>query len=270
MTGPTPILRTEMVALGDTAIFVRQRGDGTPALFLHAGLLDSTLWLDQIAGLSDLRRCIAPDLRGFGRSEPSVADRLDVDCFVGDIVALLDRLGIDEPADVVGTSLGAKIGAVLAVRHPDRVRSLALISGLIGSKLDAAYRRYQAETARLVVIEGKDVLFRRFNEYIFGPTASLRARARYKEMLLGTRTEMFVALLTNWIDENDDDLLPQILTPTLILTGADDAIVRGEAIAAMLGKLQNGRSILVPNAGRLLSLEAPEAVNRALRDFWTS
>ena len=171
---------------------------------------------------------------------------------------------------MVGNSLGAKIAATIALEQPRRVRSLTLVSSSMGKPLDAAYRRYQAEMARIVVVESKDVLFRRFDEYIFGPKASLRARARYKEMLSGTRAEMFVALLTHWIDETDQDLLAGLTVPTLLLNGSEDTVVTPQSVATMLAQLRFGRSVLVPEAGRLVSLENPQAVNDALRDFWNS
>src|SRR3989304_5962559 len=53
-------------------LFYRESGEGPPAVFIHGFPLDHSLWLDQLKGLAHVRHCIAPDLRGFGRSEPMV------------------------------------------------------------------------------------------------------------------------------------------------------------------------------------------------------
>jgi pimeloyl-ACP methyl ester carboxylesterase len=72
------------------------------------------------------RRVIALDNRGHGQSS-KLYDPADyhTDFMADDVRALLDHLGLDR-ADVMGYSMGARIGAFLAVKHPERVRSLIL------------------------------------------------------------------------------------------------------------------------------------------------
>ena len=52
--------------LAETCLYHREQGSGPLALFVHGFPLDGTMWLDQLAALADLRRCVAIDLRGFG------------------------------------------------------------------------------------------------------------------------------------------------------------------------------------------------------------
>src|SRR6478752_2950535 len=79
------------------------------------------------------RRVIALDDRGHGKSsklyDPAA---YHTDLMAGDVRALLDHLGI-ERADCMGYSMGARICAFLALKHPDRVRSLIL--GGLGIRL---------------------------------------------------------------------------------------------------------------------------------------
>jgi len=255
--------------VNDTTLFYRQKGDGPPALFLHAFLVNSDLWLDQINGLQDACRCIALDMRGFGRSEPSSAERLDPYLYAEDVLAFLDALGISEPVHLVGMSVGAFIAGLAYEAAPERVASLTFISAAFDFQRDPTYERYQKEMARLAVVEGKDAVFRRFDEYIDGSAATLHSRARYKTMLLDTRTEMIVAYLTGAGQTGPrPDLPAKIKAPVLIPVGEQDVVMTPQKADAMAASFPNARVIEIAKAGRLLSIESPNELNAALRAFW--
>jgi pimeloyl-ACP methyl ester carboxylesterase len=102
-----------------------EQGSGPAALLLHGVLLNGHLWRHQLAGLSDLRRCIALDLLAHGATE--IAPTQDVSSVANaDMVAqFLDALGI-ERVDLVGNDSGGGIALIFSARHPDRLRSLTL------------------------------------------------------------------------------------------------------------------------------------------------
>ncbi|MEG0821000.1 MAG: alpha/beta hydrolase [Burkholderiaceae bacterium] len=79
------------------------------------------------------------DLRGHGESD--TRDRLSLELWCEDLLALLDAEAIDR-AVVVGHSLGAQVGLALAAAHPDRVRGLALIDPLPGTALNERARSW--------------------------------------------------------------------------------------------------------------------------------
>jgi pimeloyl-ACP methyl ester carboxylesterase len=116
-----PHLRVE-----DVLLHYRERGAGPLALLVHGYPLDSTLWLDQLEDLADLRRCVAPDLRGFGLSGPTRLPALTMERHADDLAGLVRALGADA-ADVVGLSMGGYVALALVERHPQLVRSLALV-----------------------------------------------------------------------------------------------------------------------------------------------
>lgn len=118
-----------------------ENGEGTPVLFVHGNLSDGSAWREQLALLPDGFRGIAPDLRGFGNSDavPVDATRGTGD-FRDDLVALMDRLGLDA-AHLVGHSLGGAVVMDLAARHPGRVLSITVVApvspyGFGGTRLD--------------------------------------------------------------------------------------------------------------------------------------
>lgn len=123
---PAP-LPARTVTLGDHRTRVFDSGGDKPALVLvHALGLDYRMWREVIPRLTDRFRVIAHDLRGFGAAAGApVAAGLAT--YAADLVDLLDRLVIDT-AHVVGLSLGGSIAQELALRRPDRMRSLTIIA----------------------------------------------------------------------------------------------------------------------------------------------
>jgi esterase len=110
------------------ALHVEERGQGDPILCIHGTGSSTELWSDAAKRLAAHGRTIIYDRRGFGRSERSEAPAVGVPEHVADAAALLDALDAS-PAIVIGRSYGGEVALELALRHPDRVRALALLEG---------------------------------------------------------------------------------------------------------------------------------------------
>lgn len=263
-------VRTGTVETSKATLFYRVAGTGRPVVFVHALLTDSRTWNDQLLGLSDRWRLYAPDLSGQGFSSPWYAPKISSEAYADELLEFMDAAKIREPADVVGLSGGGMIAALACARRPERCRSLVLVSTVFdGSATDAAGVRYRAENARTVVIEGKDTLFRRFNEYIVAPGAPLAARARYRTMLEQTPYEQFVAFLTT-VEDIDRAALPaQLKLPVMIPVGQGDSVLTPAMAERTAAMFPDARVVVLPGAGRLLPLESPREFNDALRAFWT-
>src|SRR5271167_3089513 len=100
-------------------------GSGPVALFVHGVVLNKHLWRHQLAGLSDIRRCIAVDLLAHGDTEIAPDQDVSVTANARMLKEFLDGLGIDQ-ADLVGNDSGGGIAQIFAALNPERVRSLAL------------------------------------------------------------------------------------------------------------------------------------------------
>jgi pimeloyl-ACP methyl ester carboxylesterase len=263
-------VRTGTVELGRATLFYREAGKGRPAVFVHALLTDSRTWNDQLLGLADRSRMFAPDLSGQGYSSQWYADKISSDAYADELLEFIDALRLREPVDVVGLSGGGMIAAIACARRPEACRSLVLISTVFdGSATDAAGIRYRAENARTVVIEGKDTLFRRFNEYIVAPGAPLRARARYRTMLEQTPYEQFVAFLTTAEGVSRADLPARLKLPVMIPVGQGDTVLTPAMAEKTAAQFPDARVVVLPSVGRLLPLESPQEFNDALRRFWS-
>lgn len=269
------------IEVRDTNLFYQERGSGLLAVFLHGFMMDHTLWLDQIQDLAGHRRCVAVDQRGFGRSDPIAVEVLDLDDYADDVAALIEALG-EEEADLVGFSLGGAVALKGWDRHPDRVRSLSLLSTGFGPPPGSPplQRRpgeqgtveYLEGNAEKAVFQGKQVLFLQFNDYIFGPSggrASLMARARYKSMFEGTRTDMQVATFrTMQAPANLRPIFERVDVPIQLMAGELD-IFTPEMAREAASSNPNASVSVLDGVGRLAPIENPPEFSRALEAFWT-
>jgi pimeloyl-ACP methyl ester carboxylesterase len=122
-TGGAP--DTHSVQLASGRISYAEAGSGPVALFVHGVLLNSHLWRHQLAGLADVRRCIAVDLLAHGDTEIAPAQDVSVTANARMLTELLDALGLDQ-VDVIGNDSGGGIAQIFAATNPDRVRTLTL------------------------------------------------------------------------------------------------------------------------------------------------
>lgn len=102
-----------------------EQGRGPVALFVHGVLLNSHLWRNQLAALSDIRRCIALDLLAHGDTEIVPDQNVSVTANAEMLTQFLDALKVDQ-VDLVGNDSGGGICQIFAALYPGRVRSLTL------------------------------------------------------------------------------------------------------------------------------------------------
>ncbi|MDR3282449.1 MAG: alpha/beta hydrolase [Candidatus Methanoplasma sp.] len=112
----------------NTRIYYKTDGSGPPVLLLTGFGADSGFWDKAVHMMSGDFTLVRPDNRGSGRTEYS--GRFDMDDMADDAVAVLDALGI-EKAVVLGWSLGSNIAQNFAIRRPDRVDVLILVSSYL-------------------------------------------------------------------------------------------------------------------------------------------
>jgi pimeloyl-ACP methyl ester carboxylesterase len=102
-----------------------EAGSEPVALFVHGVLLNKHLWRHQMAGLSDVRRCIAIDLLAHGDTEIAPEQDVSVTANAKMLREVLDALQIDQ-VDLIGNDSGGGIAQIFAALNPERVRSLTL------------------------------------------------------------------------------------------------------------------------------------------------
>lgn len=107
-------------------LYYEIHGKGRPLVLLHGGLGAIEMFGPNLPVLAKGRQLIAVDLQGHGRTA-DIDRPLSVELMADDIAALIKHLGIDS-ADVMGYSLGGGVALQTAIRHPEVVRKLVVVS----------------------------------------------------------------------------------------------------------------------------------------------
>lgn len=125
MTQPD-VVETGTAAVNGLDLYYEVRGSGEPLVLLHGGVVGIIMFGPNLQALSAGRRVIAVELQGHGRT-PDVDRPLTYDSMADDVAALIRHLDIPR-ADVMGLSLGAGVALRTAIRHPELVRRLVVVS----------------------------------------------------------------------------------------------------------------------------------------------
>lgn len=242
----------------------RERGTGDAVVFLH-GLGGSCIsWEPQLSELSARYRCVAWDLPGYGASKP-LAEPMTFAALAQAVCDLIEALGV-ERAHLVGISFGGMIAQYVAAFHPQRVRTLALLSsspafGLDGTKPDD----WRAE--RLAPLDAgrepkdfADVVLRS----IAGPQISDVAMDGQRAAMERISADGLRRSIDCLITHDSRPFLKQITALTLCLVGELDEETPPSYASALAEGITGARLEVIPKAGHLLNAEAPDTVSALL------
>jgi 3-oxoadipate enol-lactonase len=252
------------VDTGAVSLFFEDAGSGgTPVLLLHELGGSSESWRAVIPLLAVDRRVIAPDLRCAGRSEKplggfALADAAD------DLDALLSALNI-EGVDVIGAALGSLVGALLAIRHPDRVSRLMMCA--VAPDMAGPTRAYLVERAEKVRVVGMRGVAEASLANSF-PQSRAVERAAYRGIYLANDPAAYaeLSLALARLEMTVDDW-GAIGAPTLVASGAHDFLWPppiGQQVAALVS---GARFAVMDDSGHFPHLQAPQSLARLARDF---
>ncbi len=125
----------QLVEANGIAQYVETHGTGDPLILLHGGLGSGEMFGPILPAMADHHRVILVDLQGHGRTA-DIDRPLDVRLMADDIAALIDELGLDQP-DLMGFSLGGGVALHVAIKYPEKIRRLVVVS--TNSRTDAIY-----------------------------------------------------------------------------------------------------------------------------------
>ncbi|HEX6312149.1 MAG TPA: alpha/beta hydrolase [Acidimicrobiia bacterium] len=244
------------------------RRDGEPVLLIQGLGTDSRGWALQRIAFGRRYRCYAVDNRGVGRSgrPPGPYDLTEM---AGDALTVLDAEGV-ERAHVVGASMGGVIAQIIAVLHPERVRSLVL--ACTSCRHHPWRRELFQEWADEVAAGGTSALGTEGMHWLIGP----RLRKRFgmwlnllARILLQQPSESFVAQVQAILAASDDLRfeLENVTAPTLVITGSQDALTPIGDAEELAEMIPHARLVELRGAAHGLMVEAPNAFNSAVLDF---
>lgn len=111
-------------------MYYEVHGRGEPVVLLHGAFMTITNnWTGWIGELSKTRKVIAVEMQGHGRTADTPRD-ITGENLADDVAALLDHLKIPR-ADLIGYSMGGGVAMQCAIRHPDKVRKVVVISSML-------------------------------------------------------------------------------------------------------------------------------------------
>ena len=253
-------------------LWVDDRGDGPPVLLI-AGLGDpAEAWMFQQEELSSRYRTIAFDNRGVGRS-PLPGTPLTVAGMADDAATILDELGIDR-ADIVGFSGGSVTAQELAIRHPERVKSLVLM-GTFGKGdryFDAVVRMF---SWMMDVAPDPHAFLEAFYLWIYTTQAheSGFVDQLIEEALAFPHQQSLESMhqqLDAWGNHNTLDRLGQVVAPTLVIAGGKDLVCPPHLGKTVADAIPGAEFEVWPEAAHQPFQEEPATFNARLEAFWTS
>ena len=149
-------------------------GKGKPIVLLHGSFMNIPMnWAHAIPLLASSRQVIVAEMQGHGRTR-DVPREFSYEAMADDVAGLLGHLKI-ESADVLGYSMGGGIAFQVAIRHPERVRRLVILSGAYSHDgwwpdVEASFATVKAEAFKSTPFEEEYRRFgndpARFSEYI--------------------------------------------------------------------------------------------------------
>ncbi len=250
-------------------------GEGPPTLLIGGGVGDRYGLRGQIREMSASLKVISYDRRNCGESEhvePSAAP--DVEVHADDAADLLRRLRV-ERAHLFGSSYGALIALVTAIRHPRLVRTLTLVEpsavGLLrGGEMSALYDEFAAAHEHYVrlIEEGRvEEGIRRFMEHNLGDgTWASVPRAR-RQTLLGLPYVHKAGIEATVRYQIPDDVLRRVEQPTLLIVGDYTAGVFSGVIEHLARLLPRARVKNIPRAEHAVAMKRPGETWNAARKF---
>ena len=265
----------------DGAIAYTEWGTGPAAVFVHGLTASGAQWREVIEPLSDATRCIAVDLPGHGgtvpRPDPSVTATAQM------VVDLCHGLALDQ-IDLVGLDTGGAIAQLVAARHPELLRSLALTNcdtegnfpppglapvvelarqGMVAATLPplaadlvAARSSVLAESYEHPELLTDEVL----REYLVPLGADIE-RARYLERILAAfdPAEM----------KGVNDRLGGLSVPTLVVWSRGQTVFGIESARRLSELIPGARGVTEVEGKLFYPEERPAGLVEALRHHWS-
>ena len=137
---PTNLSAGEQQAAAQLVLHHEIHGQGAPLVLLHGAFMTiDTNWAGTLGELAKSNRVIAVELQGHGRTADGEGP-LEHDTMADDVIRLLDTLGVQK-ASVLGYSMGGNVAMQFALRHPERVDRLIVISAAASDRGLAAGHR---------------------------------------------------------------------------------------------------------------------------------
>ena len=240
-----------------------------PVVLMIQGLgADKHGWDMQRFVLAARYRVIAFDNRGAGRSDKPFG-HYSLEQMADDAIAVLDDAGIGT-AHVVGASMGGAISQIVALQHPERVRSLTL--ACTACRNHDWRRELLTGWATQASERGMGAMTSEAARWVIGPRSFRRLLPAFGwlgPLAMGRPSHAFVAQVRAILatDEAMADRLHEITVPALVMVGNQDILTpRGDS-EELAERLPNAELVVISGAAHGFMVEHATTFNRVLLDF---
>jgi pimeloyl-ACP methyl ester carboxylesterase len=233
-------------------------GAGPPVVVLHgATSIGREDFAAQLPLFSRAFLVHLPDARGHGRTRWDAADGFRYDWLVDDLEGFVDALGL-RSFHLVGFSMGGMTALQFASRHPERIRTLAIIGITTQREPRASVVRRLMDPAKIMASDPAWAaeLSRRHDEGQ-GPGA-------WQRLLPAIAADIAVQPLLTPAE------LHRIDCPAMVVCGDHDPFVPAEHAAGLARQLPNGQLFVVPDCGHEVTARRPGLFNEATSGFYRS
>jgi pimeloyl-ACP methyl ester carboxylesterase len=257
----------EMVEVDGLQIAYERAGSGPALVLLHGYVGDGpTTWRRQLDGLSDEFTVVAWDAPGAGRSADP-PERFGLDGYADCLAGFLEKLGLGA-AGVAGLSFGGILALALQRRHSARSSALILASAYAGwaGSLPAEVAERRLRQALALADGAPDAFVAALLPTMFSKPMPGETVDDFRASIRAFHPRGFRAM-ARASAEDLRDVLPRIDVPTLLLYGDRDVRAPLPVAEALQVAISGSRLVVLPDAGHVCNVEAPDAFNDAVRDF---
>jgi pimeloyl-ACP methyl ester carboxylesterase len=256
----------EVLRANGLEIAYERVGEGSPLVLAHGAAVDSRMWAPQVAALADEFTVVAWDEPGAGRSSDVPTDFALAD-YSNCLAALIRELDLG-PAHVAGLSWGGTVAQELYRHDPELVATLVLVDTYAGWKgsLPEEEVRARVEGVRQM-IAAADHLFDPTLPGLFAGDPPAEFASLMEAMAADVRPESMRTALLVMAEADQRDLLPRIVVPTLLIWGELDGRSPLSVARQFEDSVPDAELVVIPGAGHVSNLEAPELFNDVVRAF---
>ena len=263
-----------------------ERGHATPVLLCDGIGCDGYVWRHLRDDLGE-RHCVHPHYRGHGRTPPPHDPlRVTVEDLADDVACVLDDALVDR-AVLIGHSMGVQVALETYRRHAARVAGLVLMCGAPShplrtfrgsARLEAWLPTIQKWVHRVPGVVNRVTRAVLPTRLAYEVASRLEIRRElikpsdfmpYLEGMARIDARLFVAMLSAAGRHSADDLLPEVVAPTLVVAGGRDGFTPPERSRAIARAVPHAELLEIPNASHTAPIEHPHLVNFTVRDFLT-
>ena len=239
----------QYVQLGEVRTWYDQRGEGEPLVLMHGGLVDARFFDKNVGALAERFQVFLPERRGQGHT-PDVDGPITYEVMARDTIAFLETV-VGGPAHLVGHSDGAVTAMLAAMRRPDLVRRLVLVSG--GFHHDG-------------LMPGMDELdVDQVTDFLGDAYAEVSPDGRDHFRVVAEK----IARMAAEEPALDRSELGAISSRTLVMFGDDDLLTL-EHVIAMYEAIPGSELAIVPGTSHFLLQEKPALCNAIILEFLTT